>query len=129
MTADPYEVLHVSRTASLSEIKKAYHRESRLFHPDLLEGRSKAIRLEGEKRQKQLKNAYAAIIKIHERENAARQAEERKLPHGRRRSESVVRTVPPGTVPDHHRRRRQDFRNGVWPWNFPWLGARLPFPW
>ena len=51
-----YEVLGVPRTASQNEIKRAYRRLARQYHPDVSEDRA-----EGEKRFKEINAAYEVI--------------------------------------------------------------------
>jgi curved DNA-binding protein len=54
--ADPYEVLGVSRTASVEEIKKAYRRLARRYHPDLNANNERA-----EAKFKELSEAYEIV--------------------------------------------------------------------
>lgn len=64
---DPYEILGVSRNASMDEIKKAYHQLSRKYHPDANVNNPLAD-LAAEK-FKEVQQAYDQIVK--ERENAS----------------------------------------------------------
>lgn len=58
---DPYEVLGVSRNASMDEIKKAYHQLSRKYHPDANVNNPLAD-LAAEK-FKEVQQAYDTIVK------------------------------------------------------------------
>lgn len=61
---DPYSVLGVSRDASDEEIKKAYRKLSRKYHPDAnINNPNKA---EAEEKFKQVQQAYEQIIKERE---------------------------------------------------------------
>lgn len=62
---DPYSVLGVSRNASMDEIKKAYRKLSRTYHPDAnINNPNKA---EAEEKFKQIQEAYNQIVKEKER--------------------------------------------------------------
>lgn len=61
---DPYEVLGVSRNASMDEIKKAYHALSRKYHPDANVNNPLAD-LAAEK-FKEIQEAYNTIVKERE---------------------------------------------------------------
>lgn len=61
---DPYEVLGVSRNASMDEIKKAYHQLSRKYHPDANVNNPLAD-LAAEK-FKEIQEAYNTIVKERE---------------------------------------------------------------
>src|SRR3989442_8027732 len=54
---DYYEVLGVPRTASADEIKKAYRRLAKEYHPDMAEGDKKGA----EERFKELSEAYEVL--------------------------------------------------------------------
>lgn len=56
MATDYYQVLGVSRDADASEIKKAYRKLARKFHPDVNPGNGDA-----EKRFKEIQEAYAVL--------------------------------------------------------------------
>lgn len=56
---DPYEILGVSRDASEEEIKKAYKRLSRKYHPDANLDNPKAA----EEKFKQIQQAYQQVMK------------------------------------------------------------------
>ena len=58
---NPYEVLGVSRNASLDEIKKAYRELSRKYHPDSYVGNP--LSSLAEEKFKQVQEAYDAIMK------------------------------------------------------------------
>ena len=57
--ADPYEILGVSRDASEEEIKKAYKKLSRKYHPDANLDNPKAA----EEKLKQIQQAYQQVMK------------------------------------------------------------------
>ncbi len=57
--ADPYEILGVSRDASEEEIKKAYKKLSRKYHPDANLDNPKAA----EEKFKQIQQAYQQVMK------------------------------------------------------------------
>lgn len=64
MIQDPYEVLGVSRDASMDEIKKAYRKLSRKYHPDAnINNPNKA---QAEEKFKQVQEAYDQIVKERE---------------------------------------------------------------
>lgn len=54
--ADPYEVLGIARTASAEDIRRAYRKLAKRFHPDLNPGKSDA-----ERRFKDISAAYALL--------------------------------------------------------------------
>lgn len=61
---DPYQVLGVSRDASEEEIKKAYRKQSRIYHPDAnVNNPNKA---QAEERFKEIQQAYQQIMKERE---------------------------------------------------------------
>lgn len=61
---DPYKVLGVSRDASMDEIKKAYRKLSRIYHPDAnINNPNKA---QAEKKFKEIQEAYDQIVYEHE---------------------------------------------------------------
>ena len=58
---NPYEVLGVSRNASIDEIKRAYKEHSRKYHPDSYVGNP--LSSLAEEKFKQVQEAYDAIMK------------------------------------------------------------------
>jgi curved DNA-binding protein CbpA len=58
MNADPYEVLNVSPGASEEEIKAAYRKLAKKYHPDLNGGSSAA-----EVKMREINEAYTLLIK------------------------------------------------------------------
>ena len=64
---DPYSVLGVSRNASMDEIKKAYRKLSRKYHPDA--NINNPNKEEAEEKFKQVQQAYDQIVR--EREQGA----------------------------------------------------------
>ena len=58
MNRDPYEVLGVSRNASDDEIKAAYRKMAKKYHPDLNGGSAEA-----EAKMKEVNEAYTLLIK------------------------------------------------------------------
>jgi DnaJ-class molecular chaperone len=56
MTRDPYDVLGISRSASAEEIKKAYHKQAKLYHPDRTQSDKKA-----EAKLKEANGAYEIL--------------------------------------------------------------------
>ena len=67
---DPYSVLGVSRDASMDEIKKAYRKLSRKYHPDT--NINNPNKEEAEEKFKQVQQAYDQIVR--EREQGASQS-------------------------------------------------------
>lgn len=64
---DPYSVLGVSPTAEMDEIKKAYRKLSRMYHPDA--NINNPNKEQAEEKFKQIQEAYNQIVK--ERENGS----------------------------------------------------------
>lgn len=61
----PYEILGVSADASMDEIKKAYRKLSRIYHPDAnINNPNKA---DAEAKFKEVQRAYNEIVKMRER--------------------------------------------------------------
>lgn len=58
---DPYEILSVSREASIEELKNAYRDAIKRCHPDTVAGRSKIIRDAAEAEAQQINSAYEMI--------------------------------------------------------------------
>ena len=65
---DPYKVLGVSRDASMDEIKKAYRRLSRKYHPDA--NINNPHKEQAEEMFKQVQQAYDQIVKERERQES-----------------------------------------------------------
>ena len=59
---DPYKILGVAPTASEDEIKKAYRKLSRLYHPDSNMNKSELEKKAAEEKFKAVQAAYEAII-------------------------------------------------------------------
>jgi DnaJ like chaperone protein len=62
-TDDPYAVLGISRTASQEEIKKAYRKLVRQYHPDKVAHLGDEFKALAEERFKQIQQAYQEITK------------------------------------------------------------------
>jgi DnaJ-domain-containing protein 1 len=62
--ADPYSVLGISRTATADDLKRAYRRLSKAWHPDQHAGESEAQRSEADRRFKLINAAYVAVGEI-----------------------------------------------------------------
>lgn len=60
---DPYAVLRISRTASQEEIKKAYRKLVRQYHPDKVAHLGDEFKALAEERFKQIQQAYQEITK------------------------------------------------------------------
>lgn len=67
--ADPYNVLGVSRTASMEDVKKAYRKLSRKYHPDA--NVNNPNKDQAEERFKQIQEAYNQIVAEKERGQSA----------------------------------------------------------
>lgn len=59
---DPYQILGVDRNASDEEIKRAYRKLSRKYHPDSNIGKSESERRAAEERFKEIQRAYKSIM-------------------------------------------------------------------
>lgn len=60
---DPYEVLGLSPTASDSELKSAYRRLVKKYHPDALQGMGEDVVKEAEASFRQIQAAYEELCK------------------------------------------------------------------
>jgi len=58
---DYYEVLGVSRNASDTDIKSAFRKLSRKWHPDLQSGKSDSEKKEAEEKFKEVAEAYEVL--------------------------------------------------------------------
>jgi hypothetical protein len=67
MSADPYDVLGVSRDDSIETIKQKFRRLRALFHPDRTQGYAEGVRDEAAAQWQRINDAYEAIM--HERES------------------------------------------------------------
>ena len=84
---DPYQVLGVSQDASEEEIKKAYRKLSRMYHPDAnINNPNKA---QAEEKFKEIQQAYQQIMKQREQVSARRAAMDRMVMDG----QTPVRTT------------------------------------
>jgi DnaJ-domain-containing protein 1 len=76
--ADPYSVLGISRTATADDLKRAYRRLSKAWHPDQHATESDGQRAEADRRFKLINAAYVAVGEIlrtkEESDTAAAQA-------------------------------------------------------
>ncbi len=62
MIRDPYSILGVNRGATDAEIKKAYRRLSRQYHPDSYAGKSHMEQEMAEEKFRQIQEAYNQIV-------------------------------------------------------------------
>ena len=60
-----YEILQVSPTASIGEIRVAYRRMVRLYHPDQVSGLGEELRDVAERHMKEINAAYEELKKYH----------------------------------------------------------------
>lgn len=60
-TSDPYSVLHVPRTATDSEITRAYRNLVQMYHPDKVEGLAPEYREIADTRMKAINAAYEQV--------------------------------------------------------------------
>ncbi len=58
-----YKILEIEKTASVSEIKKAYRTMAKKYHPDKVQSEDEAIRKGAEEKFKQVQKAYERIQK------------------------------------------------------------------
>jgi curved DNA-binding protein CbpA len=61
MSRDPFEVLGVTRDATLAEVREAYRRTVELFHPDRLQGVRDAVREEAARRLAEANEAMRSV--------------------------------------------------------------------
>ena len=85
---DPYEVLGVNRDASDEDIKKAYRKLAKQYHPDVNPGDKTA-----EEKMKEINAAYDAI-----KNGTANQYGAREAPQGRAVTAAMVMVVTPVTA-------------------------------
>ena len=62
--ADPYSVLGISRTATADDLKRAYRRLSKAWHPDHHATELDGQRAEADRRFKLVNAAYVAVGEI-----------------------------------------------------------------
>lgn len=62
-----YEILELSENATLEEVKKAYHKLAKIYHPDKINDLKK--KNEYEKKFKLIKNAYDTLIDYYKNKN------------------------------------------------------------
>ena len=56
-----YETLGVSKTASADELKSAYRRLAKQYHPDLYAGKPEAEKKDAEEKFKEINHAYSVL--------------------------------------------------------------------
>ncbi len=64
---NPFYILNINETASFSEVKKAYFKIIKEYHPDKTTNLGKELRGLAEKKSKQINSAYEQIKKMRKR--------------------------------------------------------------
>ena len=64
-TRTAYDILQVSPTASMAEIKVAYRRMVRLYHPDQVSGLGQELQDVAESHMKEINAAYEELSRYH----------------------------------------------------------------
>jgi len=59
---DPYKILGISKSASLKDIRNAYMKKSRIYHPDRLSSKTKEEQERGKEMFQLINNAYQYIL-------------------------------------------------------------------
>lgn len=62
---NPYEILEISKTATLNEMKQAYKRKAKVYHPDRLGGNTKQFQL--------ITKAFMILLEKYKKEQADKQ--------------------------------------------------------
>ena len=99
---DYYEILEVEPGASSADIKKAYFRSSRLFHPDANRCIEEKLRLDCEQISKRITEAYCVL----------RDPRRRKVYDGRKDSDTRMQLA---TAQAEHKRVQAEERQGRTP--------------